>query len=73
MDGVSIFRTREGGQTKSKLGREREEEEGCEEMINLHPTAVSGQRQLEPQRTLKEKHHWLKTQHRKLKTHSAAH
>lgn len=66
MDGMSIFRTREGGQTKSKLGRERgrEEEEGYEEMINLHSTAVSGQRQLKPQSTLKEKHHWLKVQHR---------
>ena len=51
MDGESIFRTREGGQTKSKLGREREREgrreEGCEGKINLHSTAASGQRQLE--------------------------
>lgn len=37
-----------------------EEEEGCEEMINLHSTAASGQRQLEPQSTLEERqHHWL--------------
>lgn len=37
-----------------------EEEEGCEEMINLHSTAASGQRQLEPQSTPEERqHHWL--------------
>lgn len=58
MDGVSIFRHMEGGQTKSKLGRERGREgreEGCEEMINLHSTAASGQRQLEPQSTAEER------------------
>lgn len=47
MDGESIYRMREGGQTKSKLERERvgwEAEERCEEKINLHST--SGQRQL---------------------------
>lgn len=39
---------------------EEEGEEGCEEMINLHSTAASGQRQLEPQSTLEERqHHWL--------------
>uniref|UniRef100_A0A3Q3JKX0 Peptidase M12B domain-containing protein n=1 Tax=Monopterus albus TaxID=43700 RepID=A0A3Q3JKX0_MONAL len=48
MDGVSIFRAREGGQTKSKLGREGgREEKGCEEKINLHSTAASDQRRLE--------------------------
>ncbi len=57
--------------------REREREggrkEGCEEKINLHSTAVSGQRQLEPQSTLKEKkHHCLETEHHNLKTHLAA-
>lgn len=61
MDGVSIFRHMEGGQTKSKLGRDggREQEEGglagCEEMINLHSTAASGQRQLEPRSTAEER------------------
>lgn len=58
MDGVSIFRTREGGQIKSKLEREREggreKEEGCEEKINLHSTAASGQRHLEPHSALGE-------------------
>lgn len=50
MDGVSIFRTTEGGQTKSKLWIERKRRErgsgreGYEEMINLHSIAASGQR-----------------------------
>lgn len=46
MDGVSIFRTREGGQTKSKRAVVRG---GCEEKINLHSATASGQRQLELQ------------------------
>lgn len=49
MDGVSIFRTREGGQTKSKRAVERGGREGCEEKINLHSATASGQRQLELQ------------------------
>lgn len=57
MDGVSIFRSREGGKSKVSWGEgERERvtgEEGCEEKINLHSTAASGQRQLEIQSTLK--------------------
>lgn len=67
MDGVSIFRTSEGGQIKSKLERESERgREGCEEKINLHSTAASGQRQLEIQSALKEKHHnWLESQYHK--------
>ena len=69
MDAVSIFRTREGGQTKSKLWRERErvrveeeaeEEEGCEEEINLHSTSASGQRQLQLQNGITGKKRRLK-------------
>lgn len=72
---MSIFRSREGGQTKSKReregAREREEEDeveeregGCEEKINLHSASASGQRQLKLHSTIN-KQQQMKTEDRK--------
>ncbi len=65
---MSIFRTREGGQTKRKLGREGGREEGCEEKINLHST-LSLVGDSWSHRAGEKKHHSLRTEHHNLKKH----
>lgn len=69
MDGMSIFSSREGGQTKSKLWIERKREGGMRGDVK---STVYCRLWSEAAGSLTEEHHWQRRQHRKLEALSAA-